>query len=79
MGAAVIAVYTTKEITGNICEEIVDATLVTTSDWYLSRFSTIKNVQCTGIGADAFVLSITGNKIVITGTAGHIHLRIIGE
>jgi hypothetical protein len=79
MVAAVITTYVPKEITGRMSEEIVNCYLTTTADWYLSKFPTIVNCQCSGIGHTAFVLSITGNKIVITGTAGdRIHLRITG-
>jgi hypothetical protein len=78
--AAAIANYVVKEITGNISEELVDATSVASGDWYISKFTEILNVQCTGIGHLAFVASITGRLIVITCTGGdHVHLRVIGR
>ena len=80
MAAAAIANYVVHEITGNINEEIVDCTTVTTGDWYISKFSDIIAVYCTGIGHLAFVASITGRLIVITCTGGdHVHLRVIGR
>jgi hypothetical protein len=81
MVAAVITNYRMSEITGSggLSEEEVDVVMTTTGDWFLSRFGTIYNVQATGQGHDAFVTSISGNKVTITATAAdHVHLRIVG-
>ena len=80
MTAAVITTYVQKELKNDFWQEDVDVLITTTGDWYLSKFAVIDNVQCSGIGHNAFVSAIAGNKITITATANdRVHLRIVGK